>query len=164
MGSSVSSKDRWLSPEPAKTRTQGVRRPEPRIEPPENPRAGRPGAIGDDEVLFEALQKNAGLVAQTAEALGVSYQAVYQRVKGDPRWQEIIDEARMKVCDIGEAHYINKVRTGDMKAVDRFMRYHAKDRGYTTRHEIGGPNGGPIPVAGVDVTVKLVRASPGDDE
>src|SRR5437868_6593886 len=114
MSSSVSSKQRWLSPKPQKTQHRPGRTPDIRIAPPENPRAGRPGAIGDDEVLFDALQKNAGLVAQTAEALGVSYQAVYQRVKGDPRWQEIIDEARMKVCDIGEAHYINKVRTGDM--------------------------------------------------
>lgn len=117
-----------------------------------------------DEQLLATLRQNAGLVAQSAEALGVAYQTVYERVRNHPEWAVIIAEARSKVTDIAEAHFINQVRKGKEGAIDKWLRYHAKDRGYVTGIELSGPGGGPVPIAGaVDVTIKLVRAKPVKD-
>jgi hypothetical protein len=148
-------------------RRSGVAKPKPATKPKKargkNPSGYKLGI--SDERFWATLQANAGLCAQTAEVLGVEYMTVYKRAKAQQaRWDAIVEESREKINDVAEAHFINAVRRGDKDARDKWLRYHAKGRGYVTRIEASGPDGGPIPIsAGVDVTIKLVRAAPADE-
>lgn len=141
---------------------KAVAKPKPATKP-KKPRSKNPSGykLGiSDERFWATLRANAGLCAQTAEALGVEYMTVYKRASAQQeRWDEIIIETREKVTDIAEAHFVKAVQRGDKDARDKWLRYHARGRGYVTKVELGGPGGGPIPVAGaVDVTIKLVRS------
>lgn len=127
----------------------------------QSPSAKQPRAMISDEQLWEALRKSGGLVSFAAQALGVSYQAVYQRVHGKPEWDAIISEAREQITDIAEAGLLKNVRAGKMDALRFWLTYQAKQRGYVARTEVTGADGQALAVQQtVAITVQYVNALP----
>lgn len=118
----------------------------------------RDGGISDER-LYQALEASAGLVGPAAEKLGISYSAVYQRVKKDPKAQAIILEVKEKVTDIAVTHLFNQIRAGKWEQIKYWLDRQAKDRGFTTSLELSGPGGGAIPVQS-DVTVTILYVQP----
>jgi len=90
----------------------------------------------------EALQATGGLVALTARRMGISYQAVAQRVQDSPRLQAIVKSAREELADTAEAALKRAVINGEAWAVIKALNL--RKQFYSERTEHTGPEGGPV--------------------
>lgn len=111
----------------------------------------------DDEIA-KALRKNGGICAAAAEALSASKeddrtitrQAIEYRVKKNPELKAAAEDAREIITDLAESKLVNSINKGDAWAVRFWLTTKGKDRGYTTRQEQTGKNGGAIETMQLD--------------
>lgn len=103
--------------------------------------------------ISEALRKNHGLLAPTAESLHVTRQAIFLRLKKSAALQAVAEESRETVKDAAESALFKAITEGDAWAVQFALRTIGRDRGYADKHEVSGPGGGPIPIRTVTVDV-----------
>lgn len=101
------------------------------------------------EQFLQALRANGGFVSRTAEALGVSHQAVYKRMNENPELKAAFNEIKSKYLDLAESKLIQAVNNGASWAVCFYLKCQGKDRGWieTQRHEVTGNNGDPLSVS-----------------
>ena len=99
-----------------------------------------------DEEFIKALEKNGGWISQTARALGVSVQAVCQRMKRNPKLKEKQEEMREANLDLAESEVVAAVKNHAPWAICFYLKCQGKHRGWveTVRNEHSGPDGGPI--------------------
>ena len=98
----------------------------------------------------KALREHHGLVLQAAQALGVSRQTVYNFMQANPQvdWDEVRANADEELLDVAEGHLQTAIRSGDLKTIRWYAERKGKNRGYTTRTETTGADGGPIQFGG----------------
>lgn len=108
--------------------------------------AGRTPKHSKKEILM-ALEAARGLVSLAAERLGMTRQAVFQRMSRDPELAEFAAEMRERQIDITEAKLFQAINNGDMTAIIFYLKTQAKGRGYVEKVEHSGP---------VEVTVRYV--------
>jgi hypothetical protein len=118
-----------------------------------------------DAELMAALKETAGIKAHAAERLGVSRSAVTQRMT--PEIEAFIEHLGETLVDAAEGVVAEALIKKDRGMAKWFLAHYprAKARGWGTRTELTGPDGGPVPVAGaLHVTVEYVGApaDPGD--
>jgi len=112
-----------------------------------------------DEAFLSILRENGGLYAVTAKAIegkfGISYsrQAVRQRALDHPEEvADIEDEAK----DIAEEGLISLMKDEDKKikldAIKFYLGTKGKNRGYNTRTELTGADGGPVQITGMTIS------------
>jgi DNA-binding Xre family transcriptional regulator len=96
----------------------------------------------------EAIRKSGGFLTHAAKMLGVSVQAVHQRIKSSERLQKVYTETKEQYLDLAESKLIQKIKADDLGAICFFLKCQGKDRGYIERWqgEISGRDGGPIKV------------------
>lgn len=98
-----------------------------------------------------ALIEHRGNLTAAAEAIGCTRQGLRLFINKNPELEEVRADALDTILDIGERHIFDAVRNGgDMKTVRWFMERKGKDRGYVTRHEETGKDGGPIELGGIE--------------
>lgn len=115
--------------------------------------------------LRAALRKHAGVYALAARELGCERSNVRMRVERSEELQQLCAEIEDEVGDACEAVIKSKLIAGDGEMARWYARHKLAGRGYTTRTELTGPNGGAIPVsASVAVTIEYVTASPEPDD
>lgn len=97
--------------------------------------------------VIEALQKNLGLITQTAQSLGygTDRKAVYRLIKRY-KLEEVLAEAREISVDVAEAKLVEKINNGDTTALIFFLKTMGKKRGFVERQELTGNEGGPVEV------------------
>ena len=102
----------------------------------------RPSAIQ----IEDAIRKSAGNVTYAAKALGVGRTALHARIAKSPDLQRVLQEEREALVDMAESALRAEVLDRNMTAIIWALKAspEAKRRGWSERHELGGPDGGPV--------------------
>jgi hypothetical protein len=106
----------------------------------------------------DAIRKSAGNVTYAAKALGVGRTALHARIAKSPDLQRVLQEEREALVDMAESALRAEVLDRNMTAIIWTLKAspEAKRRGWSERHELGGPDGGPVTIAVVNVDVDKV--------
>jgi len=83
----------------------------------------------------------------------MSRQGVYNWLARHPELEEVRKEAEDSLLDIAEGHVHTFVVNGDAKMIRWFLDRKGKDRGYTTRVESTGADGGPVSIETITRTI-----------
>jgi len=94
--------------------------------------------------VAKALAAHHGILSQAAQALGVSRVAIYKFIEKNPELNEVRAEATETLIDVAEGQLAKSLNDGDMKSVRWYLERQGKNRGYTTRVEQTGADGGAI--------------------
>ncbi len=98
------------------------------------------------EEIIKALKANGGFISYAAEALGVTYHAIYDRIQKSAKIAKAYKEIHESHLDLAENNLISRVKNKDLNAITFYLKYKGQRRGYqeTNKHEISGPEGKPI--------------------
>lgn len=88
-----------------------------------------------DARLRATLRKHDGMQALTAKALGVSRQAVQQRISGSPELQQFIEDLNAQMDDTCEGNIFKKIKAKDGTTLRWFAERRLRDRGYGPKPE-----------------------------
>jgi len=92
--------------------------------------------------LAKALEGAGGCVSAAARQLGISRQAVYNRIKTSDRLQDVIWEARERTLDSAEECIRQAIEKGDVPAARFVLQQLGRHRGYgINRMELTGKDG-----------------------
>lgn len=94
--------------------------------------------------VAKALQEHHGIIMHAAKACGVHRHTMRKFIDEHPELEEIRQQADEELLDIGENHVVNALKEGDMKTVRWHLERKGKNRGYSTRVESTGADGGPV--------------------
>ena len=96
--------------------------------------------------IEDAIRKSAGNVTYAAKALGVGRTALHARIAKSPDLQRVLQEEREALVDMAESALRAEVLDRNMTAIIWTLKAspEAKRRGWSERHELGGPDGGPV--------------------
>ncbi|MGE3247487.1 MAG: helix-turn-helix domain-containing protein [Beijerinckiaceae bacterium] len=97
-----------------------------------------------NDVIKQALENSAGVVAAAANQLGVHRTTLAKWIEQDAELEAFRSEIRESVIDLAESHLFRAIKAGDFKAIAFFLRCFGRPRGYVERTEITGKDGGPI--------------------
>jgi hypothetical protein len=113
------------------------------------------------EQVVAMLEVKAGFISETAKALGISYQALSQRIKKNKELAKMVDAINETKLDFSESKLFVKIQEGDIKAITFHLERKGGHRGWGEKHTIGGEGpGGTIPVR---VTVRYAEEIKEDD-
>lgn len=87
-----------------------------------------------------------GNIAEIARRLHVSRGTIHNRIADSPTLQTALEQARETYVDSVESALYDNALGGNVAAQIFIMKAHpaAKRRGWSERHELGGPDGGPM--------------------
>lgn len=88
-----------------------------------------------DARLKTALKRHDGILSQAAKAVGLSRQAVWERVQRNPELQRFIQELEAEVFDMVEGAIIDACREGDSAMLRFFADRRMRGRGYGPKSE-----------------------------
>ena len=98
------------------------------------------------EQVVPILQEVDGNVYLASKKLGVDRGSLYRFVKKHPKIQEVINQARESMVDIGESKLKQAVLKGEAWAVCFTLKTLGKSRGYVEQLQHAGPDGEPISI------------------
>ncbi len=103
-----------------------------------------------------------GNLAAVARELHVSRGTIHNRIADSPRLQKLVEDARESYVDSVESALYENALSGNVAAQIFVMKAHpaAKRRGWSERHEMTGPDGGPVLVERVEVIAPTDDATP----
>ena len=96
--------------------------------------------------VIEALERFQGIKALAAEALGCDRHTVDNYIKRHPTVALAYDDLRETMVDRAERGLLKLLVAEDWQAIKYVLSTLGKDRGYSERQEITGPEGGPLQV------------------
>jgi len=102
-----------------------------------------------EKQIIDSLRKNAGFVAVTARSLGVTYQAIANRLYKSEMLAAALESIRESHLDLAESQLLIKIKEGELSAITFYLDRIGKHRGYVKREEQSGPDGGPIQMQNV---------------
>ena len=82
------------------------------------------------KALIETLRKCDGIASQTANALGISPQAVRKRIRTDKVLQAIADEAKESLIDLAQSKLRPALDEGDFRAIKFVLETLGRGRGF----------------------------------
>lgn len=96
--------------------------------------------------IEDAIRKAAGNVTAAARGLGIGRTSLHARIAKSPDLQRVLQEEREALVDMAESALRAEVLDRNMTAIIWTLKAspEAKRRGWSERHEIGGPDGGPV--------------------
>lgn len=97
-----------------------------------------------------ALIRTLGDLSETAHLLGRSRRSVHGYILRQTELRDLLEDVNDQFLDAIESSYKKDALAGDMTAKKFFLQSLAKDRGYTTRVENTGKDGGAIQVEEVN--------------
>ena len=96
------------------------------------------------KTVMKALERTKGSAYLAAESLGVSHQLVYDYIHKYPEVKAIQQLHKGKLVDVGVLKLTEAVYRGEQWAVKYVLSTLGKERGFTERQEVTGPEGGDI--------------------
>jgi hypothetical protein len=90
--------------------------------------------VSDTKLAF-ALRQSGGYLSQAAKILGFSVGQLKERIRREPKLQEIIEETTDVYLDLAEHELIKKIKAGDLIAIMFYLKCRGKQRGYVERME-----------------------------
>lgn len=135
-----------------------------------------PVAISNAQIKA-ALKSSSGIAAHAAERLQTSRQNIWQRIQRSTELQMYIAEIEQNIIDQAEAIVLvamnerqldSKKPTKEAVRISQWMLDRkGRGRGYSTRTELTGPDGAPLPGPAapvVNINVRYVDAPPVDED
>ena len=113
--------------------------------------------------IIAALRETSGLVSLAAKRVPCSITTINARRKSIRAVQQVIDECRGELVDLGELALRKAVLNGEPWAVGLVLKTLGKERGYVERQEITGKEGGPVRLVWDDNTDVTPFASGAED-
>jgi hypothetical protein len=98
----------------------------------------------DDEDIAKALQETNGLVSKASKLVGIGSNLIYSRISQSPYLRRVLDEIRNERVDLAESKLTEALGRGEPYAVTLTLKTLGKDRGYTERSELTGPDNSPL--------------------
>ena len=120
--------------------------------------------IHSDDEIKAALIEARGNFAGAAMLLGCLRVTITKRVEGSVDIQNLLIDLEEALLDQAVDNVAKAIAKDDMQTTRWFLDRKGRGRGYVTRTETTGPDGGPIPLQPVHVTVEYVSAKPVPDE
>ena len=96
------------------------------------------------EEIEKALSVSRGLKGPAAQSLGVTWQAVHNRVKKSERLQEHLKQIREDSLDYVEGKLFENIDEGNTSSIIFYLKCQGISRGYVERVETTGADGGAI--------------------
>lgn len=87
-------------------------------------------------VIEDTLQKSMGNISVAARSLGMTRNALYQRIRRTPQLKTILDDARESLVDVAESALYSAVTKKEGWAVCFTLKTIGKSRGYIERTEL----------------------------
>lgn len=97
--------------------------------------------------IGEALEANAGIRSQAADALGCAPNTVKNYIDRHKSLQALEAEIIERNLDVAEEQIITAMKGGSLTACIFYLKTKGKHRGFTERHQVEGKDGGPVEVA-----------------
>jgi hypothetical protein len=94
--------------------------------------------------IEKALRECRGMVYVAAERIGCSPNNIKARIEKSPALQEVLAQSKGYLVDTAELKLAQAVQAGDLGAIKFYLQTQARDRGYVSRTEVTGLDGGPI--------------------
>ena len=107
-----------------------------------------------------SLKKNAGVLSMVADELGVTRQAIWQRVQRSPELQAYKADIEERLLDLAEAGVAKKLMAGDGTTQRWLLELKGRHRGYARRQELAGPDGAALPPPNTTINVTYIGAKP----
>lgn len=107
----------------------------------------RKGKFTEKDVI-DALTASKGMVYVAARRLGCVANTIYNYAEKYPAVKEAMTQERGLMVDTAEIALYKAVQNGEPWAVSLTLKTIGKDRGYTERQEISGPDGSAIEIKG----------------
>lgn len=98
----------------------------------------------------KALREHNGIILKAAEACGVHRHTMRKFIDEHPELELVREEAEEELLDVGEAAVVTAIKAADMKTVRWHLERKGKQRGYTTRQEMTGADGGPLETSTIE--------------
>ena len=83
--------------------------------------------------IIASLRANGGFITGTAKELGVTYQAIWDRIKRSKTLKAEYDSIKEGYLDLAETKLISKMKSGDLGALCFYLKCQGKQRGYIER-------------------------------
>ena len=96
------------------------------------------------EEIEKALTVSRGLKGPAAQGLGVTWQAVHNRIKKSERLQKHLKQIREDSLDYVEGKLFENIDEGNTSSIIFYLKCQGKGRGYVERVETTGADGGAI--------------------
>lgn len=103
-----------------------------------------------------AYKANLFNIAKACREIGINRTTYYRWLENDPRFAEMVHDAREEKIDFIESKLFQKIQKGDTISIIFALKTLAKSRGYVERQEISGPEGQPI----ANIDVKAILKNP----
>ena len=97
-----------------------------------------------DKEIIRAIKRSNGFLGYAAEMLGITYQAVWNRMKRNKKIKNRMLAVREKHLDFSERQLIENIKKGKEQSIFFHLKCLGKKRGYVERQEIAGVRGRPI--------------------
>ena len=111
----------------------------------------RPWSMFDKEKVLTAIKGSFGIVSTIAKVLdGCSWHTAWDYVMHWEETRAAYADENERALDLSESKMLKMVNQEDGPMIRFHLATKGKDRGYTERHEVSGPNAGPIDVRQVD--------------
>ena len=107
-----------------------------------------------------ALRNTKGMVSVAAKSLGITRQALYNRINKSTALQELIADEREAMTDTAELALHRAIVGGEAWAVCFYLKTQGKSRGYVERQEITGADSGPIMIEAIDYRQAIAALAP----
>lgn len=101
----------------------------------------------------DALYKTNGLIRPAAALLGISTQALHERIRRNHELQVVLKKAREQIVDKAEESLWRCLENNEPWAVALVLKTLGKNRGYVERQELTGADGGKLMGDHIDVIV-----------
>jgi hypothetical protein len=99
-----------------------------------------------DDALYLSMIRNRGNIAHMAVDLDRSYTTLRKRIFAHPQLLEVYEGIRDEVLDRAETNIFTAVEGGDLQQSQFVLRTLGSKRGWNSRQEITGADGGPVVV------------------
>lgn len=97
------------------------------------------------DMFVKELKSRLGLIMMTCEATGISHDTVKNWARTDQKFLEQISGVQEYTLDAVEQRFLKKIiDEGDTTAMIFYLKTKGKNRGFSTRLELTGANGGPL--------------------
>ncbi|MFT6075146.1 MAG: hypothetical protein ACJAZ1_002071 [Yoonia sp.] len=107
---------------------------------------GGPTPKLNPDAVIAALDAVGGIKTAAAEMLGVARSTLYLFIAANPDVEKTIAEIEEKIVDLAEGKMLTSLKAGDGQMIRWFLERKGRSRGYSTRNEITGPDGGAVVV------------------
>ena len=88
--------------------------------------------------VIDALERSLGIVTPACKEVGISRETFYRWYREDINFKKKVDDINEITLDFAENQLLKKIKEGSERSILFYMKYKARQRGYTEDINITG--------------------------